>query len=124
MAKDVGSYFNCTARERAVFEAGIKLGALFHQFIGIPVNTKNVKDVEKGMEAAVSVQPFVHDVHVKIDRKLLRKGEYTLDYTALDPKMLTVVLEIKYEDVLVRAKLDYIDELDYPLMYITEIEEL
>ena len=124
MAKDVGSYFNCTARERAVFEAGIKLGALFHQFIGIPVNTKNVKDVEKGMEAAVSVQPFVHDVHVKVNRKMLRKGEYTLDYTALDPKMLSVVLEIKYEDVLVRAKLDYIDELDYPLMYITEIEEL
>ena len=124
MAKDAGSYFNCSKRERAVFEAGIKLGALFHQFIGIPVNTKNVKDVEKGMEAAVSVQPFVHDVHVKINRKLLRKGEYTLDYTALDPKMLAVVLEIKYEDVLVRAKLNYIEELDYPLMYIVDITEM
>ena len=38
--------------------------------------------------------------------------------------MLTVIIEIKYKEVLVRAKLNYIEELDYPLMYIEEITEL
>ena len=27
-------YFNCSLRERVVFEAGIKLGTIYHQFVG------------------------------------------------------------------------------------------
>ncbi len=40
-------YFsNITARERAIFEGGISMGALFHQFVGTPVNkdTKGLKN--------------------------------------------------------------------------------
>jgi dihydroneopterin aldolase len=123
MGKTVESYFKCNKRERAVFECGIKLGAMFHQFIGTPISSKNVDEIEKGIEAAVSIQPFVHDVSVKINRKCLRKGEYTLDYSPLDPKMLTAKVVIKYENILVTGRLRYIDELDYPLIYVEEIAQ-
>jgi hypothetical protein len=29
------SYFSCTDSERAAFEAGIKLGTVYHQFVGV-----------------------------------------------------------------------------------------
>jgi hypothetical protein len=62
-------------------------------------------------------------VKVKIDRKSIRKGEYTLDYSPLDPKMLTAKVVIKYENILVTGRLRYIDELDYPLIYVEEIAQ-
>lgn len=40
------SYFkNLSDRERAVFEGGISLGALFHQFVGTPVSEKTKKSL-------------------------------------------------------------------------------
>ena len=43
-------YFsNITARERAIFEGGISMGALFHQFVGTPVN----KDTKEGLERTI-----------------------------------------------------------------------
>ncbi|MEM3428929.1 MAG: dihydroneopterin aldolase family protein, partial [Thermoplasmatales archaeon] len=30
-------YFSCSEKERAIFESGVKLGAIYHQYIGIPV---------------------------------------------------------------------------------------
>ena len=44
-------YFsNITARERAIFEGGISMGALFHQFVGTPFNKSTVGSLEKAME--------------------------------------------------------------------------
>ena len=44
-------YFsNITKRERAIFEGGISMGALFHQFIGTPVNKDTKESLEKCME--------------------------------------------------------------------------
>jgi len=123
MDEKVKSYFNCTKRERAVFEAGIKLGGIFHQYIGLPVNSRNVEEIEHGIEAAVRIQPFINDVTITIDRNCLRKGEYTLDYSVLGPKMLSAVVEVKYENILVIGRLKFIEELDYPLMYIEDIIE-
>jgi hypothetical protein len=123
MDENVRSYFNCTKRERAVFECGIKLGGLFHQYVGMPVNETNVEEVEKGIEAAVRIQPFVNTVTVQIDRKHLRKGDFTLDYCPLDSRMLGAIVEIKYENVLVIGRLKYIEELDYPLIYVEDVIE-
>ena len=111
MNEKIDSYFNCSKRERAVFETGIKLGGLFHQYMGMPVNMKNVDAVEKGIEEAVRIQPFVNDVKVKIDHDCLRKGDFTLDYSTLSPKMLNVILEIKYEHIMVIGRLRYIEAL-------------
>ena len=36
------SKFSCTERERAVFEAGIKMATVYHQFVGTPVNAATV----------------------------------------------------------------------------------
>jgi len=51
--------------EEAAFEAGIKLGALFHQFIGVPVAERNVEILEKAMKSCVLLQPYVVDAEVK-----------------------------------------------------------
>ena len=123
MNENVRSYFNCTKRERAVFEAGIKLGGIFHQYMGLPVNSQNVSDIEKGIEAAVSIQPFVNNVKVKIEPECLREGDFILDYSSLGPKMLNVILQVKYENILVTGRLRYIKELEYPLMYVEDIVE-
>jgi len=53
------NYFNCSERERAVFEAGIKLGTIYHQFVGTPVAAANVEILERAIEDGVRVQPFV-----------------------------------------------------------------
>jgi len=123
MNEKVRSYFKCSKRERAVFEAGIKLGGIFHQYVGLPVNSRNVDEIEKGIEAAVSIQPFVKAVRVEINRDCLRGGDFTLDYSSLGPKMLNVTLEIRYEDILVIGRLRYIEELEYPLMYVEDVIE-
>ncbi len=115
------SFFNCTDSERAAFEAGIKLGSLFHQFIGIPVSKSNVSDVERLIETCLKIQPFVEDIKVRIKGDLKsKKNEF--DYDVLSPEMLDVRLKIKYKNVKVCARLQFIEELDYPLMFVERME--
>ncbi len=116
-------YFNCTMRDRAIFEAGIKLGTVYHQFVGVPINRDNVEVLEKAIEESIKVQPFVESVSVKIDRSLLKKGAVPYKYLTLTGNMIDVKLTIKYQNVKVICKLNYIKEIDYPLMYITDILE-
>ena len=51
-------YFNCTDRDRAAFEAGIKLGGLFHQYMGSPVNEGSALYMEEAMKRAGSKLPI------------------------------------------------------------------
>ena len=46
MDVDKKYFSNLTSRERAIFEGAISMGALFHQFVGTPVN----KNTKKGLE--------------------------------------------------------------------------
>jgi hypothetical protein len=116
-------YFKCTKRERAVFEAGIKLGTVYHQFIGTPVSTSNVDSLERAIEEGVKVQPFVEKVTVKIDRTSLRKKRNEFDYQSLTGPMLDVRVSIRIDDIRVVARMRYIDELNYPLMFVERISE-
>ena len=110
-------YFkNLTDRERAVFEGGITLGALFHQFVGTPVSKENKESLERAIEEAMKNQPCVYDIKVRI-RDV---GER---YVSLDGKMLDVDLKIKINKTIAHLKLEYIPELDYPLMYVKDIKE-
>lgn len=115
-------YFNCSNSERAVFEAGIKLGTVYHQFVGAPLSKDNVEVLEKSIAEGAKVQPFVKDAVVKIDRKRLREKSTDYDYLTLTGDMLNVVLTVRYEDVTVICEMRHIAEMDYPLMYVKEIQ--
>ena len=115
--KIFNNYFkNLTAKERAVFEGGITLGALFHQFVGAPISLKNKEIMEKSIEESMKNQPCVEDIQVKI------VGDLKEDkYVSLDGNMLNVKLKIKVNDIVAILRLKYIKELDYPLMFVEEI---
>ena len=113
------SYFkNLTPRERAVFEGGITLGALFHQFVGTPVSLKNREILERAIEESMRNQPCVQDISVKIVGDLKED-----EYISLEGKMLDVKLKVKVENTVAYLRLRYIEELNYPLMYVEKIEE-
>jgi hypothetical protein len=111
------SYFkNLSDRERAVFEGGISLGALFHQFVGTPVSKKTKKSLEIAMSESLKNQPFIEDVSVSIIG-IIEDGKYV----SLTGEMLDVSLTVKTEQNRAFLKLKYIKELDYPLMYVEKI---
>lgn len=116
------NFFNCSSSERAAFEAGIKLGSIYHQFVGTPVSQGNVEVLERAIEEGVRIQPFVEDVTVKINRDKLKNKRDEYDYDSMTGDMFNVELKIKYNESSVLAKLEFIKELNYPLMYITSIK--
>lgn len=114
-----------TERDNALFEAGIKLGALYHQFSGSPVNLKTVDSLEKAIAESISVQPYVKSITVSIDREMIRsKLNSEFGYCELEGRMLDVNLTMKYENVIVKASLKFDRKLDYPLMKIEEILDI
>ncbi|HOO54986.1 MAG TPA: dihydroneopterin aldolase family protein [Methanothrix sp.] len=103
-----------TNRETAAFEAGIKLGAIYHQFVGSPVSVDTAESLETAMRESISLQPHVRFVSVEIDRDMLRENFF--GYGELAGKMIRALVEIDYEGAKVKAKLEYDQKLDYPLM--------
>ncbi len=117
-AEMADSHFDCSDEERAAFEAGIKLGTIYHQFVGVPVSADNVDTLERAMEAGSSVQPFVKEVHVRIDRSRLRNKKSEFDYVSLTGEMLDVTLVVQYRSAMVTAHMKFVEDMNYPLMYI------
>ena len=114
-----------TDRERASFEAGIKLGALYHILCGIPISLdeKVIKSVEEGIEAAISCQPYVKSVKLNLNREKIIGDKLTeFDYDNISGKIIHAELVIEYKTTKVVAKIDWIEDLQYPLMYIEKIE--
>ncbi len=101
---------------KACFELGIKLGALFHQFLGLPISLKNVEIVERAIESCVSLQPYVEDVRVEIDREVLKRRESSFGYATLDPEMLKAEVVVNVDGVRVKGLLRWVEEMRYPLM--------
>lgn len=114
-------YFNCSSCERAAFEAGIKLGAIYHQFIGTPIDTSTIEKLEEAIKVSLMVQPFVENAEVRIDRSKVRTKRDTYEYSVLDGEMLDIRIKVRYEKCSVVARLKYIEEIRYPLMYIEEV---
>ncbi|MCK5108837.1 MAG: hypothetical protein KAR25_04025, partial [Methanosarcinales archaeon] len=48
-----------TDRDRALLEVGIKLGAMYHQFTGSPVNPDTAGSLAQAIEDSISLQPYV-----------------------------------------------------------------
>ncbi|MCL2143548.1 MAG: dihydroneopterin aldolase family protein [Methanomassiliicoccaceae archaeon] len=112
--------FKCSDRERAIFEAGIKMGTVYHQFVGTPFNSTNVKVLEEAIERSIAVQPFVESVAVKIAAGKDTRID-TYDYHSLRGEMIDAVVKIKVNDTTVTAEMRYDPELRYPLMYVSEV---
>ena len=116
-----------TNRERACFETGIKLGALYHIMSGIPVSAddKIIGSIEKGIEAAISCQPYVESVRIILNKdKIFGNKSTPFNYDEITGKIIRAELILKYEDIEVHAKVDWIEELQYPLMFIEKISKV
>ncbi|MHC1611483.1 MAG: dihydroneopterin aldolase family protein [Candidatus Methanospirareceae archaeon] len=110
-----------TDRDNALFEAGIKLGALYHQFIGTPVSMDTAEALETAIERSVSLQPWVRLVRVKIDRGKVRERANEFGYSELRGDMLDVTVVVRYKEVEVYARVKYEEALDYPLMRVERV---
>ncbi|MCX8192906.1 MAG: dihydroneopterin aldolase family protein [Nitrososphaeria archaeon] len=109
-------------REHAIFEAGIALGAIFHQLIGLPINVEKIEELEKTLNDAFLNQPFRRIVDIKIKREYVKRGfEKPYSYGVISPESLEAKIVVEYGEAKVVAKLRWIDELRYPLMFIEEI---
>ncbi len=98
---------------RAAFEVGIKLGALFHQFIGVPVSKKNAEILEKAIESCVMLQPYVVKVEVKIDTSKIKSE---VGYESLSPEMLYARVEVEVNGKRAIGVLEWDEKLKYPMM--------
>jgi hypothetical protein len=108
-----------TPREALLFEAGIKLGGIFHQYLGTPVSAKTAGGLAAAIAGAVSLQPFVHRVTVGIDVARggpTGKGRYAYRY--LTPEMLSVRVHLRDGPTRVVVGMSYRADLRYPLMHV------
>jgi len=111
-----------TGRERLLFEAGIKLGGVFHQYLGIPVDRRSAPALARAIEQAVRLQPFVRSVRVTIDPRRgppVGRGRY--GYRYLTPEMLRVKVRVGAGRDEVEAQLAHRPDLHYPLMSVTQV---
>ena len=123
MNVDEKYFSNITKRERAIFEGAISMGALFHQFIGTPVNKNSKEILEKCIEESVKLQPAIEDVEVEITFDKLEDAMTEFDYTSLTGDMLDVKIHTKVDNVKAVIRIEFIEELNYPLMYVEQITD-
>ncbi len=128
-SKKSDKYFasDLSERERACFEAGIKLGALYHVLCGIPValNENIIASIERGIEAAISCQPHVESVNIELDKSKI-KGTKTdiFDYDEISGEIIKAMVILKYQKTRIIARVEWKEDLNYPLMYIEKITQL
>ena len=122
MDVDKKYFSNITERERAIFEGAISMGALFHQFIGTPVNNKTKDSLIEAIENSLNLQPAIDNVEVKINLDSLDDELSEFEYTSLNGNMLDVKIRTLVGDTKAVIRMEFIEELNYPLMYVESIE--
>lgn len=113
-----------TERDRAIFEGGITLGAIYHQISGFPLpkNSEGIKKLEKLIEDSFKNQPFIESININI-KAAEHDQSNPYSYDELSGRNLSINLVSKYKNVKVHFKMDHLKELNYPLMRIIKIEE-
>ncbi len=109
-------------REALLFEAGVKLGGVFHQYLGMPVSPRTAPSLARAIESAVGLQPYVRSVRVRVDPSRggpLGTGRFAYRY--LTPEMLDVTVELADGAVAVVARLRHRPDLRYPLMSVVRV---
>jgi hypothetical protein len=107
-----------TDRDSACFEAGIKFGALYHQFAGTPVSPDSAPSLEAAMEEAIENQPFCEAVTVEILTEKLAE-EIDHGYTELTGRFMEVEIIVEREGVEVVTRMEMED--GYPLMQVESV---
>jgi len=109
-----------TDRERAAFEAGIKLGALYHQWVGTPVSAATAELLEQAIERSVALQPAVESVRVHLNRGLMSPNSF--GYSEIGGMMFDVEVTTRVGRIRCRAGLSRTE--DYPLMSLVACDEI
>ena len=123
MDVDKEFFSNITSRERAIFEGAITMGALFHQFVGAPISMDTVDSLEKAMKESLELQPAIEKVEARINKEKLEEAMTGFDYTSVNGDMLDVKIYSKVDDVMAVIRIKFIEELNYPLMFVEDIIE-
>jgi len=113
-----------TDRDTALFESGIKLGALYHQFVGSPVNLSTAGRLEEAIRDSISLQPCVQSITVAINREMVRERINDFGYCELEGRMLGVDAIIRSGTAVVHVGMRYDVEMDYPMMFVRQIEPI
>ena len=113
-----------TARERAIFEGGIALGAICHQFSGIPISPD--KRVRRALERAIvecmRLAPYKKRIRIKIDHKRLRrKGNSPYHVRVLEERDIDLTVVASYGGVDATVRMKYFPRLGFPLMYVERV---
>jgi hypothetical protein len=114
-------YFRCSDAERAVFEGAIKLAMVYHQFVGVPVTRASAPSLEKAIEEAVRLQPWVTSARARIDKGILGKGSERYGYRTLDGRMLRLEVVTSYGAAWAECAMEFVREMKYPLMFIRRV---
>ena len=108
-----------TAREALLFEAGIKLGGVFHQYLGTPISGTTAGGVARTIARALELQPYVVRATVRIRPGrggALGRGRFAYRY--LTAEMLHVRVTLLDGPARVVAELVHRPDLRYPLMHV------
>jgi hypothetical protein len=104
-------------REELLFEAGIKLGGLFHQYIGVPVSRGTAPGLARAIAAAIRLQPYVRAARIRIaPSRGGPSGRGRFAYRYLTAEMLEATVTLARGKTRVSAHLAYEPSLRYPLM--------
>lgn len=122
MDVDKKFFNNISNRERAIFEGAITMGALFHQFVGTPVNSESAETLEKSIKEAMELQPCIDEVNVLVNRKILEDSKSEFEYVSLSGEMMDIKVVSRYDDKTAVLRMKYIEELHYPLMYVEDAD--
>ena len=106
-------------RDKALFEAGIKLGALYHQWVGTPVSRHSAASLETAIQEAHVQQPFVESISVTLNRDLMNPNMF--GYSEVSGQMFSVLLKTKVNKARCTVQLSLED--NYPMMKIIDANE-
>ncbi len=109
-------------REALLFEAGVKLGGVFHQYLGIPVSPRTAAGIARTIERAVALQPYVRRGS-GVDRPATWRpvGRGRFAYRYLTPEMVDVTVRLRDGPEEVVARLVHRPDLRFPLMSVVRV---
>jgi len=111
---------DATDAELACFEAGIKFGALYHQFAGAPVSPESADSLARAIEESIENQPFCESVTVEMDTAAIADAVGDHGYTELTGRFMAVEVRVERDGVTVVSRMAMED--GYPLMRVASVE--
>ena len=110
-----------TDAETACFEAGIKFGALYHQFAGTPVSPSSAPSLARAIEEAIANQPHCTAVTVEMDADAIAAAADDHGYAELTGRFMDVEVRVERAGVTVVSRMAMED--GYPLMRVVSVED-